>query len=298
MAEPVLRVDALTKRYGAARGVEDVTFDVHEGEVFGFLGPNGAGKTTTIRLVMDLLRPTSGRALVFGLDAHEDRLSIHRRVGYLPGEFGIPQRIVVRDHLRHHALLRRDVDWAVVERLAGRLGLDLARPVKALSRGNRQKVGLVQAMMSEPELLVLDEPTTGLDPLVQREFNALVNEAKAAGRTVFLSSHILPEVEHLCDRIAIIREGRIVAVDDVPTLKRRATRRLVVRFARDANTAWLDGVDGVASAHARGPRLEFALRGEAGPALEALAPHGVVDVETHEPTLEDVFLSYYGGETA
>jgi ABC-2 type transport system ATP-binding protein len=184
VSRPVLKATALTKHYGKARGIEDVSFEVCTGEVFGFLGPNGAGKTTTMRVLMDAIRPTSGRAEVFGLDARDGRRDIHRRVGYLPGDFGLAERILVRDRLRYHANLRGGVDWARVEMLAKHLELDVTRQVKHLSRGNQQKAGIVQAFMSDPELLLLDEPTSGLDPLMQQAFNHLVEDAKHRGRTV------------------------------------------------------------------------------------------------------------------
>lgn len=275
MAEAVIEVEALTKVYAKnARGIENVTFDVKKGEVFGFLGPNGAGKSTTMRVLVDLLRPTSGRASIFGLDARADRLEIHRRIGYLPGEGGLAERDTVRDHLEHHAALRGGVSRERIERLAARLDLDLARVVRALSRGNRQKVGLVQALMHEPDLLILDEPTSGLDPLMQQEFYELVHEATAAGRTVFISSHILPEVEALCDRVAIIREGKIVAVDAVKNIKANALRR-------------------VRASYSDGRVVEREVRGATGEVVRELATSDLVDFSTLEPTLEDVFLAYY-----
>jgi ABC-2 type transport system ATP-binding protein len=296
VSTPVLKATALTKRYGPARGIEDVSFDVCAGEVFGFLGPNGAGKTTTMRVFMDAIRPTSGRAEVFGLGARDGKREIHRRVGYLPGDFGLAERIVVRDRLRYHANLRNGVDPARVEALSQYLELDMTRQVQHLSRGNQQKVGIVQAFMSDPELLMLDEPTSGLDPLMQQAFNHLVQDAKRRGRTVFLSSHILPEVEALCDRVAIIREGRIVAVEQMATLKSRAKRRIEVRVTGDADARWLEGVPAVNEVLANRSRLTFVAQGPIGLALDAIRGHAeTLDVATHEPTLEDIFLAYYEG---
>lgn len=275
MSDEVVRVESLTKRYAkGARGIEDVTFEVKKGEVFGFLGPNGAGKSTTMRVLVDLLRATSGRASIFGLDTRADRLEIHRRIGYLPGEGGLAERDTVSDHLKHHAALRGGVPRERIESLAARLDLDLARVVRALSRGNRQKVGLVQALMHEPDLLILDEPTSGLDPLMQQEFYKLVHDATAAGRTVFISSHILPEVEALCDRVAIIREGKIVAVDAVKNIKANALRR-------------------VRASYSDGRVVEREVRGPTGAIVRELATSDLVDFSTLEPTLEDVFLAYY-----
>jgi beta-exotoxin I transport system ATP-binding protein len=296
VSEPVLKATALTKRYGKARGIEDVSFEVNAGEVFGFLGPNGAGKTTTMRVLMDAIRPTSGRAEVFGLGARDGKRDIHRRVGYLPGDFGLAERILVRDRLRYHANLRGGVDWARVEMLATHLELDVTRQVKHLSRGNQQKAGIVQAFMSDPELLMLDEPTSGLDPLMQQAFNHLVEDAQLRGRTVFLSSHILPEVEALCHRVAIIREGRIVAVEQVATLKSRAKRRVDVRVIGGADARWLEDVPGVSDPVANHSMLVFVAQGPIGVALDAVRGRAeILDVITHEPTLEDIFLSYYEG---
>ena len=298
MTTAVIEARGLTKTYGRRRGIEDVTFEVRRGEVFGFLGPNGAGKTTTLRLLLDLLRPTRGEARVLGLDPRADATALHARVGYLPGEMGLLERMSAREHLTFLANLRGGVPRERVEGLAARLDLDLDKPMRALSRGNKQKVGLVQAFMHEPELLVLDEPTGGLDPLMQQEFNALVREAKARGGTVFLSSHILPEVEHLCDRIAIIREGRLVAVEDVATVKARAVRRVTARMQGEARTGLVEGVAGVSDVRAEGSTLSFSMRGPLGPAVQALAAAGLADLATREPTLEDVFLGFYAKEAS
>ncbi|MEP6915861.1 MAG: ABC transporter ATP-binding protein [Acidobacteriota bacterium] len=295
-SQPVLKATTLTKRYGKARGIEDVSFEIRTGEVFGFLGPNGAGKTTTMRILMDAIRPTSGRAEVFGLGARDGKRDIHRRVGYLPSNLGLAERILVRDRLRYHANLRGGVDWSRVEMLAQHLELDVTRQMKHLSRGNQQKVGIVQAFMSDPELLLLDEPTTGLDPLMQQAFNRLVEDAKRRGRTTFLSSHILPEVEALCDRVAIIRTGRVIAVEQVATLKSRAKRRIEMRLTGDADVRWLEAVRGVTEAVANRSTLGFVAQGPIGVALDAVRGHTeIIDVITHEATLEDIFLAYYGG---
>ncbi|MGZ8605738.1 MAG: ABC transporter ATP-binding protein, partial [Actinomycetota bacterium] len=193
-------VERLTKSYGGVRGVEDLTFSVAPGEVFGYLGPNGAGKTTTIRTLLDFIRPTSGRASVLGLDARSDSVEIHRRTGYLPGEMALYDRLTGAEYVQHLAALRGGVEWAFVVELAERLACDLSVRIRSLSHGNKQKVALIQAFMHRPELLVLDEPTQGLDPLVQQEFHRIVEDVRRDGRTVFLSSHVMPEVERLCDR--------------------------------------------------------------------------------------------------
>ena len=293
MPEPVVACRSLTKTYGRARGVEEVTFDVRRGEVFGFLGPNGAGKTTTMRVLLDFLRPTSGEARVFGLDSRAGSDEIHARTGYLPGDVGLAERLTAREQLLYYGHLRGGVEPTRIEALARRLHLDLDRPVRALSRGNKQKVAIVQAFMHEPELLVLDEPTSGLDPLMQREFHALVKEARAAGATVFLSSHILPEVEALCDRVGIIRDGRLVEVDDVAAVKARAVRHVVARFASPPDASWAEGVPGVSDVKVDGAELSCAVRGGTGALVKALAARDLVDLATREPTLEEVFMAFY-----
>ena len=210
MTDDVIVAERLTKSYGSTRGVTDLSFSVHAGEVFGYLGPNGAGKSTTIRTMLDFQRPTSGRITVFGVEARADPAAVHARVGYVPGEFGLYERMQVRDYLDAYAAFRHGAGRDRIGPLAERLRLDVDRTIHELSHGNKQKIGLVQAFMHEPDLLVLDEPTQGLDPLVQQTFYELLDEARARGGTVFLSSHILPEVERTCDRVGIIRDGTLL----------------------------------------------------------------------------------------
>ncbi len=226
-----VETEQLTKTYGMARGIVDVDLTVPPGVVFGFLGPNGAGKTTTIRLLMDFLRPTAGTARVLGLNSTVDSVEIHRRVGYVGGEHALFGRLTGGEQLSWLASARAGVSRRSIDELAERLNLDLSHPIQAMSRGNRQKVVLAQAFLHHPELLLLDEPTSGLDPLVQETFHELVHEVVAEGRTVFLSSHVLDEVDHLCHTVAIIRDGRIVAVEDVADLRARAGRKVTIRFA-------------------------------------------------------------------
>ncbi|HEX9815814.1 MAG TPA: ABC transporter ATP-binding protein [Candidatus Thermoplasmatota archaeon] len=294
----VINIANLTKTYRKRRGVENVNLQVRKGEVFGFLGPNGAGKTTTIRVLLDLIRASSGNASIFGLDVRKSRDEIHERIGYLPGEVGLYERLTVRDQLEDFAAMRGGMPPNRIEQYAARFDLDLTKPLRALSKGNKQKVGLVQALMHEPELLILDEPTSGLDPLMQQRFNATVREARARGRTVFLSSHVLPEVEHLCDRVAIIRDGRILAVSTVPEIKGRARRTVAVRLRMPAPPTVLASAPGILEPHVEGTVVRFAQVGPIGAALAVLQPYGVLDVATHEPSLEDVFLAYYGGGPA
>ena len=244
--------EQLTKNYGQNRGIVSLDLEVKPGEVFGFLGPNGAGKTTTIRLLLDLIRPTSGRALVLGCDSHHDTLAIQARVGYLPGELGLYPQLSGQQTLRYIANLRGGIDWNDVRRLSERLDCDLERKVSELSTGNKRKLGLIQAFMHRPELLILDEPTVGLDPLVQHEFYGLIDEARAAGQTVFLSSHVLPEVQRVCDRVAFIREGKLVAVEDVGALTGKAVREIEIVFAEPVPASAFAGVAGVSAVAANG----------------------------------------------
>jgi ABC-2 type transport system ATP-binding protein len=290
-----ITLDGVTKLYGRkqSRGILDVRLDVERGECFGFLGPNGAGKSTTIRLILDLIRPTSGRVTVLGLDGRRQSVEIRRRLGYLPGELALYEQLTPLELLELLGHLRGRFDRGQVIALAERLGLELGRPIRALSRGNKQKVGLVQAFAGKPELLVLDEPTSGLDPLVQQTFHAMVRETVEEGRTVFLSSHVLSEVQHVADRVGIIREGRIVAVEEVGALRGRSVHELEVRFADPVPRDALEAVAGVRSVRLEGPVAHILVEGPLDPLIKELARHVVVDLRSHEPDLEDVFLSYY-----
>ncbi len=296
MADDVIRIESLTKYYGTQRGVIEVDLAVTQGEVFGFLGPNGAGKTTTIRILLDHIRPTSGRATVFGIETTDDPVAIHRRVGYLPGEFNLYDRLTGAQTIEYFANLRGGVDAAYQQSLIERLELDASRRYREYSRGNKQKVALVCALQHRPDLLILDEPTAGLDPLVQQTFFALLHEATAEGRTVFLSSHIISEVERVCDRVAIIREGRIVEVDEVNGLRRMAVHHVELRFAQPVPTALFESLEGVSEvvAEDEGRLVRLQASGSIGPVVQAATRHGLVDLISREPNLEDVFLAHYG----
>ncbi len=293
MAE-VIRTEGLTKSYGPRRGVVDLTFSVAPGEVFGYLGPNGAGKTTTIRTLLDLIRPTSGRAFVFGLDSHRDAVRIHARVGYLPGEFSLYDHMTGAEYLAYLASLRGGVSAERIAELADRLDVDLSAKIRTLSHGNRQKIGLIQAFMHRPELLVLDEPTQGLDPLIQHEFYRLIEETRADGRTVFLSSHVMPEVERVCDRVGIIREGRLVAVEDIGDLRAKELRTLEIHFAAPVPASAFDGVPGVREVEAGGDAVRVTVAGPMDAVIKRIAAFEVVDLTSHEPSLEEIFLTFYG----
>jgi ABC-2 type transport system ATP-binding protein len=292
---PPIETEKLSKHYGSARGITDVDLVVERGEIFGFLGPNGAGKTTLIRTLLDFLRPTSGVARVLGLDSRRDSLEIRRRVSYLAGDLALYDRLTSRQQLDWLAELNGGVEPGIIGSLADRFQLDLDRPIRQLSKGNRQKVGLVQAFMHRADLLILDEPTGGLDPLMQHEFQRLVREEAAEGRTVFLSSHVLDEVQHLTHRVGIIREGKMVAVESVDTLRRRAVREIEVRFAQPLVPDGLDRVPGVQSLRLDddGHAVHLAFEGPIDPLLKALAHHEVVDLVTNPVDLDEVFLSFY-----
>ena len=290
----VIAVEGLTRRFGGRRGVTDVSFEVRAGEVFGYLGPNGAGKSVTIRLLLGLYHPTSGRAEVFGLDPRRDAVEIHRQVGYLPGELALFPRLTGRQHVERFAAIRRLTDRSCERELTERFGVELDRPVHTLSKGNRQKVGLLLAFMHQPGLLVLDEPTAGLDPLLQDEFARLVRETVDQGRTVFLSSHELDEVQRVVDRLAIIRDGRIVVTDTVEGLRRRAPRTIVFRFARAVDPQHFAGLDGVRILHSGdADRVALSVTGPVGPLLRVAVELDPVDVTARPADLDELFLTYY-----
>ena len=292
----VIVTEHLTKSYGATRGIVDVSLTVEAGEVFGFLGPNGAGKTTTIRTLLDFIRPTSGRATVFGMESATSSVEIHRRVGYLPGEFVPYEHLTGREYLDFFAALRGGVDRELVDALADRLQSDLSAKVASLSHGNKQKLGVIQAFMHRPALLILDEPTQGLDPIMQQRFHELVLEARAAGQSVFLSSHDLPEVERVCDRVGIIRDGRLITVEDIGSLKTRAARELEIRFASPVPADAFTGLPGVRAVEVHGDVMRCTVVGTMDGVVKAAARFDVVDLTSHEPTLEDIFLTFYGSD--
>jgi ABC-2 type transport system ATP-binding protein len=292
-----IRTEALTKYYGKRRGLDGLDLEVDAGEVYGFLGPNGAGKTTTIRLLLDVIRPTSGHAAVLDLDPRRDGVELRRRVGYLPGDFVVEGRQTSGQLLDHLAAIRGGVDPGYATDLIERLDLDPSVLIRSLSKGNRQKVGLIQAFMHQPELLILDEPTSGLDPLVQREFHAMVAEAVSAGRTVFMSSHVLSEVQTIATRAGIIRDGRLVAVDRVETLREKSLRRIEVVFDESVAATEFE-IDGVEALAVEGNRLTCRLQGRADALIKAIARHPVVSIESEEQDLEELFFAYYLDEEA
>jgi ABC-2 type transport system ATP-binding protein len=284
----------LTKRYGSSRGIDRVDLEVHTGEVFGFLGPNGAGKTTTIRLLLDFHRATSGRATVLGLDSHREHLEVHRRVGYVPGDLSLYGKMRGADLLAWFAKLRGGVPAGSVDALCERFAVEVDRPIASLSKGNRQKIGLVQAFMHEPDLLVLDEPTSGLDPLVQDEFHHLVREVAAEGRTVFLSSHSLDEVQHVADRVGVIRDGRLVATEVVEVLRDRAIREIDIHVAEPVTAEDFAGLPGVQDVVvADDGRVHLSATGELDALIKAVARFHVLDLLSQPADLDEIFLTYY-----
>jgi ABC-2 type transport system ATP-binding protein len=289
----VIQTQRLTKSYGAHRGIVDLDLDVQPGEVFGFLGPNGAGKTTTMRVLLDLIRPTSGRAEVFGIETTADPVAIHRRVGYLPGEFDLYDRLTGAATIAYFGNLRGGVDRGYVRELVERLDLDPSRHFREYSKGNKQKVGLIVALQHRPDLLILDEPTAGLDPLMQQTFFALVREAKGDGRTIFLSSHIIDEVDRTCDRVAIIREGRLVQVDEIEAIRQLAFHHVELSFGSPVDAATFEGLPGVSEVVNDGNVVRMRVNGPIGAVIEAAAGRGLIDVVSREPNLEDVFLAQY-----
>jgi ABC-2 type transport system ATP-binding protein len=289
----VIEIKKLSVYYGRRRGVDDLSLSVSEGEVFGFLGPNGAGKTTTLRVLLDIIRPASGTASIFGMDCRKDGVRIRRRVGYIPGELSLYPRLTADGYFRMIDAVRgHTADPRTLDGLCERLDLDPTRPMRTYSRGNKQKVGLVAAFMGKPDLLILDEPTGGLDPLVQQQVLSLVREARAGGRTVFFSSHLLPEVQEVCDRVGIVRDGRMVATERMETLIRGQFRRLRLRLERMPAEGAFD-MDGVRETARTDQTVTLEIRSGLNPVLSRAVDCGVLDLEDRPFTLEEVFLAYY-----
>jgi ABC-2 type transport system ATP-binding protein len=296
--DPVVRTERLTKAYGSHRGIVDLDIAIEPGEAFGFLGPNGAGKTTTIRTLLDHIRPTGGKAYIFGIDTTADPGAIHRRIGYLPGEFVLYDKLTGGQTIDYFANLRGGVDRAYQKRLVERLEIDPSRKFREYSKGNKQKIGLVVALQHKPELLLLDEPTAGLDPLVQQTFYEIIRETKAEGRTIFLSSHILSEVEKTCDRVGIIREGRLTRVGRVEELRDLAHHQVEVVFADQVPQAAFSQLPGVSNVVVEDHTIRMRVSGSIAPVIQTAARFPIVDLVSREPSLEETFLAEYGRGTA
>ena len=292
MTTNAIRTDGLTKRFGRVTALGDLDLEVVPGEVMGYLGPNGAGKTTTIRLLLGLLRPTSGRCEVFGLDAHRQAVEAHRRLSFVPGEASLWPRMTGAETLHVLGNVHGRVDTGYRDELTERFELDPSKKVRAYSKGNRQKVLLIAALMTRVDLLVLDEPTAGLDPLMEQVFRECVHEAKARGQSVFLSSHILSEVEALCERVAILRAGRLVELGSLDELRHLAALSVDATFAGAMPD--LSAVPGVSDIHTHGRGVRLELRGPVAPLVRALAPTDITELVSREPSLEELFLSHYG----
>jgi ABC-2 type transport system ATP-binding protein len=294
----IIEVEGLTKSYGSKRGITNISFQVEEGEVFGFLGPNGAGKTTTIRTLMALLRADAGTARIAGMDCWEQSVEIKKLVGYLPSEPALDPNLTGGQILEYFGHLRGGVDQTYLKQLVDRMELDPTRKFRQYSSGTRRKVVLIQAFMHRPRLLILDEPTNGLDPINQQEFNRMVKEVRDEGRTVFLSSHIMSEVEQNCNRVGIIREGRLARVGGVAELKDIKRHEVTITFAEAAPAEAFKALEGVAQveALADGHTLRLQVSGGLDAMIKAAAQHNVVTLTSHEPSLEDIFLRYYEGD--
>lgn len=296
MGIAAIRAEGLSKRYGTVDALCGLDLEIAPGEVVGYLGPNGAGKTTTIRLLLGLARPTGGRAEIFGLDCGRDTVAAHRRLAYVPGEANLWPALTGAETLHLLGRVHGRVDGAYRDELVGRFDLDPSKKVRAYSKGNRQKLLLIAALMVRPELLLLDEPTSGLDPLMEQAFRECVREAHKAGQTVFLSSHILSEVEALCDRVAILRDGRLIEIGTLESMRHLST--LTVDLTFDTTPPDLTTVAGVAAVVADGRHVRLQQQGPMEPLIAALAGTGVRELLSHEPSLEELFLAYYGTDAA
>lgn len=296
MDTPAVHAAHLTKHYGDTVAVDDVSLTVPRGVVFGYLGPNAAGKTTTIRMLLGLLKPTSGHSELLGIDSWSQRENAHTSIGYLPGEFVAYPDLTSTEYLRFLGNLRGGVPWSHVEKLAERLELRLDIRIGALSHGNRQKVGIMQAFMHQPDLLILDEPTSGLDPLIQQEFLSLVRETRAEGRTVFMSSHVLSEVEDCADVIGMLGGGRLLMVENVDALQQRQVHHMNLTFDTTPPVDLFSTLGGVRDVFADDGRVRLTIEGSTRELLEVTAPYGISSLTSVEPDLEDLFLGLYNGE--
>lgn len=292
---PAIRTQGLTKYYGQVRGIEDLDLEIRASEIFGLLGPNGAGKTTTLRLLLDFIRPTRGQAFIFGQEVRRHSMELRRRLGYLPGETALYEQMTGRELLSLLSRLHGNSHHQRRQALAERLDIDLSRPLRGLSHGMKQKVVIIAAFQHDPELLILDEPTLGLDPLMQREFYALLREEQARGKTILLSSHILPEVERVCDRVGMVREGHLVAVEEVADLKHKRVRRMEVTFTQEVPPTALV-LEGVEVLRQEGRHFNLAVHGNIDALIKHLAQFPIEDLEFPEATLEDTFMRYYEGQ--
>ena len=292
-----IHTDGLTKHYGDVKALVDLDLEILPGEIFGFLGPNGAGKTTMIRTILDEIRPTSGSASILGMDSHQKSVEIRKHIGYVPGDLAMYPNLTGRDTLTYFSNLRGGVDWTYVDELADRLDADLDKKVGDLSSGNRQKVGLIQAFMNKPDVLIMDEPSSGLDPLVQREFLKMMRVVAAQGRTVFLSSHTLSEVQRVAHRVGIIRHGRLIAVENVADLRSKAIRTVNIYFDGPVDGREFEGLPGVREVTTQNEHVTLSFDGQMETLLKVVTERfHVLDITTQEADLEEIFLTYYRDE--
>ncbi|MEN2983611.1 MAG: ABC transporter ATP-binding protein [Dictyoglomaceae bacterium] len=289
----IIETKNLTKYYGKYRGVIDLNLEIYEGEIFGYLGPNGAGKTTTIRLLLDLIKPTRGKAFIFGKDVNKEK-NIRAKIGYLPGELSLYDNLTGKEFLIYMGNLRKKIDFKFMEELSERFNCDLLRPIGTLSHGNKQKIGLLQAFIHRPSLYILDEPTLGLDPLIKMEFYKLISELRRDGNTFFLSSHILPEVERICDRVGIIKEGKIVAIEKIENLKKKALRRVEIHFSEKVPIESFSNLPGIKELTQEDNIIKFTVIGSLDPVIKRSSQFEVINIISHEPSLEEIFMSFYG----
>lgn len=290
--EPAILIENFYKSYGKIQAVKGISLRVERGEIFGFLGPNGAGKTTTIRCMLDVIRPTSGTLRVLGLDAQHDTMALHQRIGYLPGDVRLPGDMTGRQVIAYFSRLQGRTP-VLLDDLIARFDVEMKRPLKGYSKGMRQKIGVVLAFMCDPDVLILDEPTSGLDPLLQRAFNELLLEEQARGKTIFMSSHIMGDVEKVCQRVAVIRQGELVTVEKVETLRQKAGQRVIVEFGDQVRAEELTYIPGVSNVNTVNGTYHFNMGGSMDPLIKALSQHEVLRLQAEEAPLEEVFLKFY-----
>ena len=290
--EPTIVIDNLYKSYGKVQAVKGISMRVEQGEIFGFLGPNGAGKTTTIRCMLDVIRPTSGSLRVLGMDAQRDKLALHEHIGYLPGDVRLPGQMTGKQVINYFSRLQGR-EPVLLKDLVARFDVELKRPLKGYSKGMRQKIGVVLAFMCDPDVLILDEPTSGLDPLLQKAFNEFLLEEQARGKTIFMSSHIMSDVEKVCQRVAVIRKGELVTVEEVEALREKAGQRVTVEFGDPVTIEELARIPGVSNVSRSNSAFHLNMSGSMDPLIKAFSRHEVIRLQVEEAPLEEVFLKFY-----
>src|SRR5438034_2467841 len=290
--EPVIVIEKLEKSYGKIRAVRGISMSVERGEIFGFLGPNGAGKTTTIRCMLDVIRPSRGTIRILGLDAQRDKLALHQYIGYLPGDVHLPGQMTGKQIINYFSRLQGS-EPVLLKDLVERFDVEMKRPLKGYSKGMRQKIGIVLAFMCDPQVLILDEPTSGLDPLLQKVFNEFLLEEQARGKTIFMSSHIMSEVEKVCQRVAVIRQGEIVTIEEVEKLRQKAGQRVTVEFGDAVSPDDLSRIPGVSMVTSHNHAYHFNVGGSMDALIKALSRHEVLRLQAEEAPLEEVFLKFY-----